>query len=137
MALASHILNHRLADITSTDYHPSVEAFLISNTKLNDGNDIPYQRTGWDDHNDTLGKFDLIIGSDLLYEQDHIEKLSSFINDHANDSCEVIIIDPGRNNLNKFTKKMQGYCFKDSINTNLDLSNLDVEFKGKVIHYNR
>jgi len=137
IALASHILNHRLADITSTDYHPSVEEFLISNTKLNNGKEIPFERTAWNDNNDNLGKFDLIIGSDLLYEETHIEELSNFINNHSNKSCEVIIIDPGRNNLNKFTRKMKQYSFESSINKDLDLSNLNIEFKGKVIHYNR
>ncbi len=38
--------------------------------------DIPFLRTDWNDSNLGLGKFDLIIGSDLLYEHDHIELLS-------------------------------------------------------------
>lgn len=29
IALASLVLNHRLADITATDYHPEVENFLV------------------------------------------------------------------------------------------------------------
>nr|WP_289054945.1 hypothetical protein [uncultured Psychrobacter sp.] len=35
MALSSLLLNHRRADITATDYHPTVEYFLDRNTTLN------------------------------------------------------------------------------------------------------
>ncbi|MGD2159601.1 MAG: histidine kinase, partial [Gammaproteobacteria bacterium] len=47
IALASLVLSKRLADITATDHHPEVENFLLENIKLNDGNDIPFVRTGW------------------------------------------------------------------------------------------
>lgn len=113
IGLASLILNHRLADITATDYHPEVENFLHRNSLLNNDKDIPFIRTGWNDHQDSLGKFDLIIGSDLLYERDNAQMLSSFINEHANKHCEIIIIDPGRGHQGKFTKKMieLGYSY--------------------------
>jgi len=135
MALSSLVLNHRLADITSTDYHPSVEGFLNDNTKLNEDKLIPFERTSWTDTNDTLGLFDLIIGSDLLYEENHIKDLSNFINNHANKTCEIIIIDPGRGNLNKFTKEMSMFGFTNSINTHREEESLD--YKGKIIHYKR
>jgi predicted nicotinamide N-methyase len=78
IGLASLILNQRLADITATDYHPETEGFLIHNVKLNDGKKIPFVRTGWADLDDDLGHFDLIIGSDLLYEIKHVDLLSTF-----------------------------------------------------------
>jgi predicted nicotinamide N-methyase len=136
IGLASLVLNNRMADITSTDYHPSVENFLDFNTKLNEDRDIPYIRTGWEDQDDELGKFDLIIGSDLLYEPNHSEILSNFINDHSKKNCEVIIIDPNRGYKNKFTKEMDtlGFDF-----TQVDAKNADnvMNYKGKVITYNR
>lgn len=75
IGLASLVLNHRDADITATDYHPNVEAFLEENTRLNNGRKIPFVRTGWGDKLTELGEFDLIIGSDLLYEYDQAELL--------------------------------------------------------------
>lgn len=48
-----------------------------------------------------LGKFDLIIGSDLLYEDQHVALLTSFIEAHAKPTCEVLIVDPGRGRKNK------------------------------------
>lgn len=136
IGLASLVLNSRNADITSTDYHPSVEAFLNINTKLNDDRDIPFIRTGWIDEDNELGKFDLIIGSDLLYEQDHINLLSGFINKHANNDCEVIIIDPNRGNKNKFSAQMKSFgfnCTQVDGNSANNISN----YKGKVITYIR
>jgi len=68
-------------------------------------------RTGWLDASDELGLFDLIIGSDLLYETEHIGLLSAFINRHAQPTCEVIIVDPGRGQRAQFTKKMAALGF--------------------------
>jgi len=136
IGLASLVLNNRMANITSTDYHPSVEGFLKFNTKLNEDREIPYIRTDWSDKDDKLGKFDLIIGSDLLYEPNHFKILSNFINHHSKKACEVIIIDPNRGYKNKFTKEMLSLGF-DSVQTVAETSNNILDYKGKVITYNR
>ncbi|MFT6029746.1 MAG: putative nicotinamide N-methyase, partial [Oleiphilaceae bacterium] len=95
MALASLLLNSRHANITATDYHPEAGNFLAENVRLNQGQSIPFLRTGWQNKEDGLGKFDLLIGADILYERGHIELLSEFIERHSNPSCEVILVDPG------------------------------------------
>lgn len=135
IALASLVLNHRMANITATDYHPSVKSFLEHNTMINNNRDIPYTRTGWIDENDTLGKFDMIIGSDLLYESNHIELLSTFINNHAKESCEVIIVDPGRGNANKFTKKMTEFGYTNTREKPKNTDYLKDNFKGYILNY--
>ena len=136
IALSSLLLNHRLADITATDYNPATEHFLLENTKLNSGKLIPFVRTGWGDEDSNLGKFDLIIGSDLLYESDHAELLSDFIDQHANPLCEVIIVDPGRGNHAKFSKKMVrlGYSHSQS---GAEADFLTNPFRGQILRYNR
>jgi len=106
IGLASHVLTNRGADITATDRHPEAETFLEENIKLNNSKDIPFFRTDWSDENDKLGKFDLIIGSDLLYEPNHASLLSQFIDRHALPNCQIILIDPGRGHLSSFTKSM-------------------------------
>lgn len=106
IALASLVLNHRHANITATDYHPEAGNFLLENTKLNHDKDIPFIRTGWADAETNLGKFDLIIGSDLLYEAEHVDMLATFINQHAAEHCEIVLIDPGRGQHARFSKKM-------------------------------
>ncbi|RXJ69547.1 histidine kinase [Halarcobacter ebronensis] len=138
IALSSHLLNSKNADITATDYHPEVESFLNDNSALNKLKDIPFKRTSWSDEDDTLGKFDLIIGSDILYERWHIEELASFVNKHAKKKCEIIISDPGRGNHAKFSKIMVtlGFSFMQFKPKKTD-EYLTKAFKGQLIKYTR
>lgn len=137
MALSSLMLNARNADITATDYHPEVQIFLAHNVMLNKGKDIPFTRTDWISDETELGKFDLIIGSDLLYEKEHIELLSNFIVQHSNAQCEVIIVDPGRGQHAQFSKSMVklGYSHGQSRPENTDY--LEQPFKGHILRYQR
>jgi hypothetical protein len=48
------------------------------------------------DDGDVHGAFDLIIGSDLLYERDAGGLLAAFIGRHASPAGEVWIVDPDR-----------------------------------------
>lgn len=137
IALASLVLNHRVADITATDYHPEAGQFLIENVKLNNGPAIPFVRTGWADESIDLGKFNLIIGSDLLYEEDHVGDLSTFIDSHARQECEVIIVDPGRGQGNRFSKAMQELGYNPSQIKPVSTTQMSESFSGKILHYNR
>lgn len=136
MGLSSLLLNHTGKDITATDYHPEVERYLDKNTQLNDDKDIPFFRQDWGNKNDKeLGKFDLIIGSDILYEPNHFELLSTFINRHANDKCEIIIVDANRGNHPKFTKKMVEFGYThERLETN---EYINKAFKGSIHYYKK
>ncbi len=128
IGLASLVLNKRLADITATDYHPEVEKYLLINTELNNSNMIPFIRTDWDDKETELGLFDMIIGSDLLYESGQADSLSGFIHQHAKPKCEVLLIDPGRKHHARFSKNMVslGYSHTQSKVENTDSLSLDL-----------
>ena len=106
IGLASLVLNERLADITATDYHPEVASLLLENTDINNKKAIPFLRTHWDNTDTQLGKFDTIIGSDLLYERGHADLLAHFIDRHTKPQCKIIIIDPGRKHHTHFSKTM-------------------------------
>ena len=137
IALSSLMLNQRHANITATDYHPEVEDFLLKNVLLNNGNKIPFVRTDWADTNCELGKFDLIIGSDLLYEAQHIDLLSEFIHQHTQADAEVIIVDPGRAQHARFSKKMIRLGYSHSQNKPENVDYLTQPFKGNILHYKR
>lgn len=137
MALTSLMLNGRNADITATDYHPEVEVFLDKNILLNEGKAIPFVRTDWADENNNLGRFDLVIGSDILYERDHIELLSNFINQHTQPECEVIIVDPGRAQHARFSKKMISLGYSHSQSKPETDKYLSKPFKGLILRYQR
>lgn len=136
-ALSSLLLNSQQADITATDYHPETERFLNRNTTLNGDKPIPFERTGWADKDDSLGRFDLIIGSDLLYEDEHIELLAGFICAHSNPECDVIIVDPGRGRKSKLAKKLleSRYVLSTSKPNHTDY--LDKAFKGHILEFTR
>ena len=141
IALASLVLNHRMADITATDHHPEVERFLLENIKLNKAKKIPFVRTGWGDEDSGLGEFDLVIGSDLLYERSHVELLAGFIDQHAKPHCEVVLVDPGRGHHARFSKKMVslGYSHIQSKPENIDHLTQPFRgpFRGHVLQYHR
>lgn len=137
MALASLLLNSRNADITATDYHPEAASFLIENTRLNNGSKIPFLRTNWASITDGLGHFDVIIGSDLLYEREHIELLSEFIDRHASPNCEIILVDPGRGNHALFSKKMRSLGYSHRQHKITPTSDMSPSFKGQMLFYRK
>ncbi|GAB1466085.1 MULTISPECIES: class I SAM-dependent methyltransferase [Aliarcobacter] len=138
IGLSSLILNRLNADITATDYHPEAEKFLDINTELNKDDEIPFVRTCWsNEYQEELGKFDLIIGSDLLYERDHAVLLSNFINAHANDKAMVILVNPNRGYQSKFTKQMETFGFSFSFIEPKNTDFLEEPYKGKIFKYSR
>lgn len=137
IGLTSLMLNQRLANITATDYHPQAGVFLAVNAGLNEGEAIPFVRTGWGDADCGMGDFDLIVGSDLLYEAEHIELLSAFINQHASDQCQVILVDPGRGNHAKFSKRMVSLGYAHSQHKPEQTDYLEQPFKGQILQYQR
>lgn len=136
IGLTSLLLNYRHANITSTDYHPEAGSFLSENVQLNKGEVIPFIRTGWADADSGLGLFDVVVGSDILYEKEHITLLSAFIEQHAKPHCEVILVDPGRGHHAPFSKKMLelGYVHSQ-IKPITDY--LEKPFSGQLLRYLR
>lgn len=110
LALASLVIHRRGGDVTVTDWHPLTEHFLQRNLLANGLGPLPYQAGNWaqDDADGAsgLGRFDLIIGSDVLYERQQPEQLARFIDQHASATVEVIIVDPDRGNRSAFCKTM-------------------------------
>lgn len=137
IGLASLLLNKLKADITATDYHPEAESFLLENATLNNGKSINFERTDWNNSDSTLGNFDLIIGSDLLYEDEHIDLLSKFIEQHAKPGCEVLIADPDRGRKSKFTKQMSHYGYSYTHTKPETANNLDDSYKGHILRFLR
>lgn len=137
MALSSLLLNNQSADITATDHHPEAQKFLQRNTLLNEDKDISFERVDWAEKNDDLGLFDLIIGSDILYEDNHIELLANFIQDHSKPSCEVIIVDPGRGRKSKLSSRMMEFGFSSSHLKPIHTDYLEKEFKGHILKFQR
>jgi predicted nicotinamide N-methyase len=138
IGLASLVLNERMADISATDIHPSAGDFLQHNSQLNSGRHIPFFRTAWEDRQlGNVGIFDLLIGSDLLYEQIHPKALSMFIKMYAKPRSEVIIVEAGRGFGKSFRYRMEGLGFAATeIKDSFQLLDME-EFKGKIFRFRK
>lgn len=137
LALASLVLQRRGGDITSTDLHPLAEAFLKENLSLNALAPLPFHLGSWLESELPLEKFDLIIGSDLLYEPGHPELLAGFIDRHACEKAEVIIIDPGRGHHGRFNKVMAGLGYRLESAWSARQPIRETLQKGRVLNYHR
>jgi len=93
--------------VTASDCHPLTADFLKENLRLNHLPPMKYRHGNWSipELEDALedeagrrivdGRFDLIMGSDLLYERDANATLAAFIGLHASPAAEVWIGRPG------------------------------------------
>jgi len=137
LALASLVLHRRQGDITASDCHPLTEDFLQANLLLNHLPTLRYRTGNWGRDNPMLGVFDLIIGSDILYERSHPEQLAAFMQLHAAPAAEVLIIDPNRSNRSAFNRCMalQGFALTE---TTIDAPLEDGSpYRGRLLHYGR
>lgn len=123
LGLASLVGHRRGADITASDHHPLARDFLDANAGLNHLSPLRYRHAHWglsgvvpDSDTDVPlqaveGLFDLIIGSDLLYDRDASLSLAGFIGRHSAACAEVWIVDPDRGNRPAFNRLMQANGF--------------------------
>jgi len=137
IGLASLLLQARGADITATDCHPEAGRFLAENARLNNLKPVPFLRTHWQETRLGLGYFDVIIGSDVLYESPTPEQLSQFIYRHSNPGCEVLMVDPGRRVHPRFSKHMEELGYEYSQTKSAPLHSENPPFSGKLLHYVR
>ena len=137
LGLASLVLHRRGADITASDCHPLAAAFLLENLRLNALPSMKYEVGNWSRANPRLGAFDLIIGSDLLYDREQPGVLSDFVSLHSAASVEVVIADPDRGNQGNFTRKMDRLGYAHSEERIRVLPGEGGPYKGRLHNYQR
>lgn len=123
LALPSLVGHRRGMDVTASDSHPLAARFLRNNLRLNHLAPMKYRHGAWDAprpaattaataHSTTVReRYDLLIGSDLLYDRDASVVLAGFIGRHAERAAEVWIVDPDRGNRPAFTRLMAEHGF--------------------------
>ncbi|MDH4288828.1 MAG: SAM-dependent methyltransferase [Aquincola sp.] len=129
LALPSLVGHRRGADVTASDCHPLAAGFLRANLRLNGLAPMDYRHGQWNiplrdrervgplrgdtPHGSVVrGRFDLIVGSDLLYERDASGGLVAFIARHAQPQAVVWIVDPDRGNRAGFHRRMAAEGFR-------------------------
>jgi 2-polyprenyl-3-methyl-5-hydroxy-6-metoxy-1,4-benzoquinol methylase len=137
LALASIVIHRRGGNVTASDCHPLTETFLQANLKLNELPDLQYRTGHWQRANPRLGFFDLIVGSDLLYERSHPEPLAAFIELHASPQAEVLIVDPNRGNRSTFHHGMARAGFRLTETPLVEPLADGRPYRGRLLHYRR
>uniref|UniRef100_UPI00225A7440 class I SAM-dependent methyltransferase n=1 Tax=Dyella silvatica TaxID=2992128 RepID=UPI00225A7440 len=137
LGLSSLVLQRRLANVTATDHHPLAELFLRRNAVQNALPHIAYRDLRWEIPDTELGLFDLIIGSDVLYESGHADTLAQLMLRHAKPDTEILITDPGRGNSAAFTRALAGQGY-GVIEMRSRFNEKDIEpFRGRLLSYRR
>lgn len=112
IGLPSLVLQRRGALVVASDIHPLAASFLAYNSAMNGLPSVHYRHLDWDTPLPTLGMFDVLIASDVMYERDHALLLAELIERHALPLAEVVISDPGRGSGGLFTRLLQAQGFE-------------------------
>lgn len=153
LGLSSLVAHRRGANVTASDCHPLTHAFLDENTRLNGLLPMAYRHGLWGTaaeredglpvltsaHDDAVsGVFDLIVGSDILYERDDEGTLAGFIHTHAAQVSEIWVVDPNRGNRAAFHKHMArvGFAMHEQV-LDQPASAQAPAYKGRMLTYTR
>lgn len=137
IGLASLVLQRRGADVTASDIHPLAEPFLTYNAALNGLDAVPYRQLRWDVPLATLGRYDMVIASDVLYEPAQALALAGVVDRHAEARAEVLVADPGRGNGARFIKALEARGFAMA-ETRYPRDDADPPpYRGRLLHFRR
>lgn len=137
IGLASLVLQRRGAEVVASDIHPLAESFLAYNAALNALPAVHYRQMRWDQPLGTMGDFDMIIASDVLYERDHAVLLAGVVAHLARPTAEVMVTDPARGNSAPFTRLLEGQGFSASESRCAMNDQDSLGKRGRILHYHR
>ncbi len=110
LALPSFIATQNGAVVLATDFHVDVPLFLATNQKMNNVH-FKYAVMNWRDEisrtQSSLGLFDIVLGSDILYESQHPLEVAKALIALLKPGGKIILADPGRAYVQKFVTSMQ------------------------------
>ncbi len=110
LGLAPLVLSEAGANVTATDQHPLCDQFLQTNARTNDTVPPLFERLDWTQPGPS-SRFDVLFGSDLLYEPHHPALLASCTEQLTSSSATVIIIDKPRGLQGKFEQALGRFGF--------------------------
>jgi predicted nicotinamide N-methyase len=137
LGLASLVAHARGADVTASDIHPLAGAFLQINAALNRLPPIRFHRGDWRDIDADLGHFDLLVGSDLLYDRSLPDALAGFVGRHAEPASEFMLVDPDRGMQGRFRRLMDARGYHHAARVVARHDTPGGSFKGRVHTYTR
>jgi 2-polyprenyl-3-methyl-5-hydroxy-6-metoxy-1,4-benzoquinol methylase len=122
LALPSFIVTKNGGNVIATDFHADVPLFLQINQNENKI-EFPYRVMNWRDEVERtktdLGTFDLVIGSDILYESQHPSQVALALIAFLKPGGKIILADPGRAYIQQFVTAMKLLGYKDNMTTQI------------------
>jgi predicted nicotinamide N-methyase len=120
LALPSFLVTRAGGEVIATDFHEDVPLFL----KLNQSNNqtyFPYRVMNWRNEiertKSDLGLFDLVIGSDILYESQHPLQVAQALITFLKPGGKIMLSDPGRAYIQNFISSMNQCGYKEKFTT--------------------
>lgn len=101
LGLPSLVAIHLGAQVLTTDFHPDVEEYFLRNCRHSSIKG-DYQRLNWRADNMNGELFDVVMGSDVLYESKHPVEVAKGLIRFLKKGGRILLSDPGRNYLNTF-----------------------------------
>jgi ETFB lysine methyltransferase len=83
-------------DVTATDYYEEALRFTALNVLINTGVLIETREADWRRFPHDIGRFELVVASDVLYEREHATLIPSVLDRTLSGRASAIIADPGR-----------------------------------------
>lgn len=120
LGLPSFVATRFGGSVIATDFHADVPIFLKINQ---DKNNIifDYQVMNWrseiDRTKNNLGQFDLVLGSDILYESQHPLEVAKALIAFLKPGGKIVLADPGRAYIQKFISSMQELGYPETFTT--------------------
>jgi predicted nicotinamide N-methyase len=123
--------------VIATDFHADVPVFLELNQKENDVY-FDYQVMNWRSEiertKSDLGTFDLVLGSDILYESQHSLEVAKALIAFLNPGGKIILADPGRAYIQKFITTMKELGYPEKFTTQKITANLTTKKAEREIY---
>jgi predicted nicotinamide N-methyase len=110
----SIVATHLGGEVLATDFHPDVEEYFQRNCR-HSVMKCRYQRLNWREDKSEIGKFDLVMGSDVLYESKHPSEVARGLIRFLKPKGRIVLSDPGRAYLQQFVTAMHQEGYKEEL----------------------
>jgi predicted nicotinamide N-methyase len=108
----SLVATHLGAKVLATDFHPDVEEYFKRNCRHSNLK-CDYLRLNWREDKQDIGLFDIVMGSDVLYESKHASEVVKGLIRFLKPGGKILLSDPGRNYLQPFLEAMKSEGFSE------------------------
>lgn len=110
----SLVATHLGGKVVATDFHPEVEAYFRRNCH-HSVLECHYRRLNWRDDPVDIGTYDVVMGSDILYEGHHPRAVACGLIRFLSPGGTILLSDPGRAYLNNFLSAMKEEGYQEEL----------------------